>query len=95
MHNALVDGLWSQITQNGRYLTYLIIYLLMGTGIFRPLERPVDSRWLQPIYSVIRTDFKHFAVPVFIKSIFKGTNPALKKPSNIPEIYAKMFGRIH
>ena len=25
----------------------------------------------------------------------KGTNPALKKPSNIPEIYAKMFGRIH
>ena len=21
--------------------------------------------------------------------------PALKKPSNIPEIYAKMFGRIH
>ena len=26
---------------------------------------------------------------------FKGTNPALKKPSNIPEIYAKMFGRIH
>ena len=26
---------------------------------------------------------------------FKGTNPALKKPSNIPEIYAKMFGRFH
>ena len=26
---------------------------------------------------------------------FKGTNPALKKPSNIPEIYAKMFGRSH
>ena len=25
----------------------------------------------------------------------KGTNPALKKPSNIPEIYAKMFGRFH
>ena len=25
----------------------------------------------------------------------KGTNPALKKPSNIPELYAKMFGRIH
>ena len=25
----------------------------------------------------------------------QGTNPALKKPSNIPEIYAKMFGRIH
>ena len=24
--------------------------------------------------------------------LFKGTNPALKKPSNIPEIYAKMFG---
>ena len=23
--------------------------------------------------------------------LFKGTNPALKKPSNIPEIYAKMF----
>ena len=28
-------------------------------------------------------------------STIKGTNPALKKPSNIPEIYAKMFGRIH
>ena len=28
-------------------------------------------------------------------SSIKGTNPALKKPSNIPEIYAKMFGRIH
>ena len=26
---------------------------------------------------------------------FKGTNPALKKPSNIPEIYTKMFGRFH
>ena len=26
---------------------------------------------------------------------FKGTNPALKKPSNIPEIYAKMFDRFH
>ena len=23
----------------------------------------------------------------------KGTNPALKKPSNVPELYAKMFGR--
>ena len=27
--------------------------------------------------------------------VLKGTNPALKKPSNIPEIYAKMFGRFH
>ena len=25
----------------------------------------------------------------------KGTNPALKKPSNVPEIYAKMFGKFH
>ena len=25
----------------------------------------------------------------------KGTNPALKKSSNIPEIYAKVFGRFH
>ena len=25
----------------------------------------------------------------------KGTNPAMKKSSNIPEIYAKMFGRFH
>ena len=25
----------------------------------------------------------------------KGTNPALKKSSNIPEIYAKMFGGLH
>ena len=32
----------------------------------------------------------------FRKTYFlKGTNPALKKPSNIPEIYAKMFGRFH
>ena len=29
------------------------------------------------------------------KTNFKGTNPALKKSSNIPEIYAKMFGRFH
>ena len=28
-------------------------------------------------------------------AVVKGTNPVLKKPSNIPEIYAKMFGRIH
>ena len=28
-------------------------------------------------------------------ALLKGTNPALKKPSNIPEIYPKMFGRIH
>ena len=28
-------------------------------------------------------------------SPFKGTNPALKKSSNIPKIYAKMFGRFH
>ena len=28
-------------------------------------------------------------------SNLKGTNPALKKPSNISEIYAKMFGRFH
>ena len=27
--------------------------------------------------------------------VLKGTNPALKKSSNIPEIYAKMFGRFH
>ena len=26
---------------------------------------------------------------------FKGTNPPLKKSLNIPEIYAKMFGRFH
>ena len=25
----------------------------------------------------------------------KGTNPALKKSLNIPEIYAEMFGRFH
>ena len=25
----------------------------------------------------------------------KGTNPPLKKSLNIPEIYAKMFGRFH
>ena len=31
----------------------------------------------------------------FVQIILKGTNPALKKPSNIPEIYAKMFGRFH
>ena len=30
-----------------------------------------------------------------IPTTFKGTNPALKKSSNIPEIYAKMFGRFH
>ena len=29
------------------------------------------------------------------EQIIKGTNPALKKSSNIPEIYAKMFGRFH
>ena len=29
------------------------------------------------------------------RSLVKGTNPALKKPSNIPEIYAKMFGRFY
>ena len=66
MHNALVDGLWSQITQNGRYLTYLLTYLLMGSGIFRPLERPVDSRSLQPIYSVIRTDFNPHPAGVWL-----------------------------
>ena len=32
---------------------------------------------------------------VFLTDTVKGTNPALKKPSNIPEIYAKMFGRFH
>ena len=32
---------------------------------------------------------------LFAATEFKGTNPALKKPSNIPEIYAKMFGRFH
>ena len=32
---------------------------------------------------------------VHIDTDLKGTNPALKKPSNIPEIYAKMFGRFH
>ena len=30
-----------------------------------------------------------------LDDVLKGTNPALKKPSNIPEIYAKMFGRFH
>ena len=30
-----------------------------------------------------------------ITSVFKGTNSPLKKSSNIPEIYAKMFGRFH
>ena len=32
---------------------------------------------------------------VVLSPIVKGTNPALKKSSNIPEIYAKMFGRFH
>ena len=32
--------------------------------------------------------------PAFTGAL-KGTNPALKKPSNIPKIYAKMFGRFH
>ena len=31
----------------------------------------------------------------YVAMSIKGTNPALKKPSNIPEIYAKMFGRFH
>ena len=31
----------------------------------------------------------------FVGSLVKGTNRALKKPSNTPEIYAKMFGRFH
>ena len=39
----------------------------------------------------IQTDTPISIIPVFVK----GTNPALKKPSNIPEIYAKMFGRFH
>ena len=36
-----------------------------------------------------------FQITAVIQYEFKGTNPALKKPSNIPEIYAKMFGRFH
>ena len=30
-----------------------------------------------------------------VMSDIKRTNPALKKSSNIPEIYAKIFGRFH
>ena len=32
---------------------------------------------------------------MLLVTILKGTNPAFKKPSNVPEIYAKMFGRFH
>ena len=46
-----------------------------------------------------RTGFKLSTVLVLVvkhqNDTFKGTNPALKKPLNITEIYAKMFGRIH
>ena len=36
-----------------------------------------------------------YPLPRVEELLVKGTNPGLKKPSNIPEIYAKMFGRIH
>ena len=35
------------------------------------------------------------SVHLFFLVSFKGTNPPLKKSLNIPEIYAKMFGRFH
>ena len=41
------------------------------------------------------TNIKGFISFISINDFVKGTNPALKKPSNIPEIYAKMFGRFH
>ena len=41
-------------------------------------------------------DVQTYQMHVFVsQENFKGTNPALKKPSNIPEIYAKMLGRFH
>ena len=46
-------------------------------------------------FSAIVNDLHLYLVFGHIANKFKGTNPALKKPSNMPEIYAKMFGRIH
>ena len=48
----------------------------------------------QLVYSGVDA-YNGFCKTYYGRSSFKGTNPALKKPSNIPEIYAKMFGRIH
>ena len=40
-------------------------------------------------------DLLNAVINLFYLPIFKGTNLASKKSSNIPEIYVKMFGRFH
>ena len=58
------------------------------------LSRLAKAKKRQNIYKCMQKCGISIA-PKDTKPEFKGTNPALKKPSNIPEIYAKMFGRFH
>ena len=52
--------------------------------------------WVRPAHVTTGKATDSFPSDVHsVRTSFKGTNPALKKPSNIPEIYAKMFGRFH
>ena len=57
-------------------------------------ENQIENAMSDVRYPLIKP--YHFYFDQTIQSrVVKGTNPALKKPSNIPEIYAKMIGRSH
>ena len=58
----------------------------------RPQARTQVYLWEGQVYQDHHTDQKRHLGLIRLR-IFKGTNPPLKKSLNIPEIYAKMFGR--
>ena len=70
----------------------LVVFLLGGDGRLTSGLKKVLNHCAQIVKGSRRYPRPHMT-PLLRE--LKGTNPALKKPSNIPEIYAKMFGRIH
>ena len=56
-------------------------------------KTPAKSHKVYPSVTVSHLT-RHISLDI-ITIYLKGTNPPLKKSLNIPEIYAKMFGRFH
>ena len=77
----------------------------LGCVTYHKIKLECEEKWLLCFATSILKDFFAEKIKTYIArtatsshlelELIKGTNPALKKPSNIPEIYAKMFGRFH
>ena len=49
----------------------------------------------QTVWHAAKNNHLGLPPPPQLRARVKGTNPAMKKSSNIPKIYAEMFGRFY